>query len=33
MDDYIVFKNVVKEYKIGEESFKALNMVNFNIPI
>lgn len=32
MDDYIVFKNVVKEYKIGEESFKALNMVNFNIP-
>ncbi|MDD6323915.1 MAG: ABC transporter ATP-binding protein [Bacilli bacterium] len=32
MGDYIVFKNVVKEYKIGEESFKALNMVNFNIP-
>lgn len=32
MDDYIVFKNVVKEYKIGEESFKALNRVNFNIP-
>ena len=28
---YIEFKNVVKEYKMGEVSIKALNETNFNI--
>ena len=28
---YIEFKNVVKEYKMGEVSIKALNKTNFEI--
>ena len=28
---YIEFKNVVKEYKMGEVSIKALNKTNFQI--
>ena len=28
---YIEFKNVVKEYKMGEVSIKALNRTNFQI--
>ena len=28
---YIEFKNVVKEYKMGEVSIKALNRTNFSI--
>ena len=28
---YIEFKNVVKEYKMGEVSIKALNKTNFTI--
>ena len=28
---YIEFRNVVKEYKMGEVSIKALNKTNFEI--
>ena len=31
-DDFIVFKDVVKSYNIGEKTFNALNKINFSIP-
>ena len=30
---YIEFKNVVKEYKMGEVSIKALDKTNFSIEV
>lgn len=31
MKDFIQFKNVIKEYNIGDKKYKALNNVNFSI--
>ena len=31
-EDFIVFKDVVKSYNIGEKTFNALNKINFSIP-
>ena len=30
--DFIIFKNVVKTYDIGEKKFNALDKINFSIP-
>jgi len=32
MEDFIVFKDVVKSYNVGEKTFNALNNINLNIP-
>lgn len=32
MDDFIVFKDVIKSYNVGEKNFNALNKINVKIP-
>lgn len=32
MDDFIVFKDVIKSYDVGEKNFNALNKINVKIP-
>lgn len=32
MEDFIVFKDVIKSYNVGEKNFNALNKINVKIP-